>query len=131
MEGVQESMEEVWFAIKVWSCLLAEGIDQVTKLSKTDYEILKVLELPICAKVSKLTLLVSWRKPDAGWVKFNDLHCVGNAGPSGGGGVIRDHQGNMVTGFFASYGHGRNNEAELQGIIAGVELSKELGFLHV
>lgn len=42
--------------------LLAEEIVEVSNLSKTDYELLKALELPMCSKVSKPTILVSWRK---------------------------------------------------------------------
>ncbi|CAI9765398.1 unnamed protein product [Fraxinus pennsylvanica] len=113
-------------------CLLAEEIVKVSKLSKTDYELLKALELPMGSKVSKPTLLVSWRKSTVGWVKLNvDGSCVGNPGPCGGGGVIRDHYGNLVAGLCVKYGYGSNNEAELRAVITGVELFKELGFQRV
>lgn len=92
MEGVWESAEEVYFSTKIWLSLLVEGMVGDTKLSKIDHETLKALELPICPKVSKPTLLVPWRKPIASWVKLNvDGSCVGNPWRFGGGGVIRDH----------------------------------------
>ncbi|CAI9765399.1 unnamed protein product [Fraxinus pennsylvanica] len=85
---------------KVLVRLLAEEIVKVSKLSKTDYELLKALELPMGSKVSKPTLLVSWRKSAAGWVKLNvDGSCVGNLGPCGGGGVLRDYYGDLVAGL--------------------------------
>ncbi|CAI9756943.1 unnamed protein product [Fraxinus pennsylvanica] len=111
MEGNRESAEEVWFAIKAWLLLLAKDIVKVSKLSNTDHEFLKALELPVVSKVSKSTLFVSWRKPATGWVKLNvDGSSVGNSGPCGGGGVIRDHYGNLVVSLWVKYGHGSNNE---------------------
>ncbi|CAA3010428.1 kDa ribonuclease H [Olea europaea subsp. europaea] len=86
----------------------------------------------MCSKMSKPTLLVSWRKHAIGWVKLNvDGSCFGNPGPYGGGGMIRDHYGNLVVCFSVAYGYGRNNEAELRAIIAVVELYKEMGFQQV
>ncbi|CAI9759581.1 unnamed protein product [Fraxinus pennsylvanica] len=132
IEGNRESVEKVWFAIKAWLRLLADDIVKVSKLSNTDHEFLKALELPLVSKVSKPTLFVSWRKPAVGWVKLNvDGSSVGNPGPCGGGGVIRDHDGNLVAGFCVKYGHGSNNEAELRAVISGVELCKEMGFQQV
>ncbi|XP_022852508.1 uncharacterized protein LOC111374112 [Olea europaea var. sylvestris] len=129
MEEIRESTEEVWLKIKVWLCLLVGEIVKVSKLSKIDNELLKALEVPMSSKMSKPTLFVSWRKPADGWVKLNiDGSSLGNPGPCGGGGVIRDHHGNMIAGFSATYGFGSNNEAELRVVINGVELCKEMGF---
>ena len=41
------------------------------------------------------TTPVSWCKPSVGWYKLNsDGASVGNPGKAGGGGLIRDYQGN-------------------------------------
>ncbi|CAI9756944.1 unnamed protein product [Fraxinus pennsylvanica] len=83
-------------------------------------------------EVSKSILFVSWRKPVIGWVKHNvDGSSIGNSGPFGGGGVIRDHYGNLVVSLCVKYGHGSNNEVELRAVIFGVELCKEMVFQGV
>ncbi|CAI9756903.1 unnamed protein product [Fraxinus pennsylvanica] len=132
MEGNRESAEEVWFAIKAWLRLLVEDIVKVSKLSNTNHEFLKALELLVVSKLSKPTLFVSWRKATAGWVKLNVYgSSVGYLGPYGGGRVIRDHCGNLVASFCVKYRHGSNNEEELRTVIYGVELCKGMGFQRV
>ncbi|CAI9782830.1 unnamed protein product [Fraxinus pennsylvanica] len=87
----------------------------------------------MCSKERKPTLLVSWRKLAASWVKLNvDGSCFRNLGPCGGKGVIQDHYGNLVAGFFVTYGYGKNSEAELRAVMTGIgEKSEKLKALEV
>lgn len=51
-----------------------------------------------------------------------DGSSFGNLGSCGGGGVIRDDEGNFVSGFSASYGTGTNTRGELQPVRDGLLL---------
>ncbi|XP_070030420.1 uncharacterized protein [Nicotiana sylvestris] len=90
-----------------------------------------------CQYVEKLQLsihsqAVRWSKPDRGWVKLNVDGCSkGNPGLAGGGGIIRDHHGNMMKAFAEFYGPCSNNLAEAKALLHGVKLCSNSGFLKV
>ncbi|KAF7840958.1 reverse transcriptase [Senna tora] len=71
---------------------------------------------------------VGWLPPPAGWWKINtDGSCQNNL--IGGGGVIRDANGNWVHGFNKWFGEGNSLMAELWAIFEGLKLAKRL-FCH-
>lgn len=75
---------------------------------------------------------VIWRKPEMGWVKFNvDGCCKGNPGTTGGGGMIRNYNGEMIKAFAEFYGQGNNNLAEAKAMLYGVKLCCNCGFSKV
>ena len=57
---------------------------------------------------------IQWKRPSHGWVKLNtDGSSLGNPGPAGGGGVIRDEEGAWIVGFARNIGITSSYLAEL------------------
>lgn len=74
-------------------------------------------------------ICVTWSKPFAKWIKLNvDGSCRGKTSPCGGGGILRDDQGNFQVILLEKLEVGTNNGAEVQALISGVKLCKSLGF---
>lgn len=66
-----------------------------------------------------------WESPSPGWFKLNvDGSARGII--TTGGGVIRNHQGDLIAAFSAYYGAGTNNSAELLALKEGMHLCKAL-----
>ncbi|KAF5473311.1 hypothetical protein F2P56_009932 [Juglans regia] len=64
---------------------------------------------------------ITWKPPKPGWVKLNVDGCsLGNPGPSGAGGIIRDDKGDLICRFAEVSGHNSNNYAELMGLLHGL-----------
>ena len=83
---------------------------------------------------SKVAISVSCTKPSSGWNKLNtDGASLGNLGKSGGGGLIRNSQGNWIKGFSRSIGFTTSVMAELWVLRNGLYLAIQLGinFLEV
>ncbi|XP_075091582.1 uncharacterized protein LOC142171777 [Nicotiana tabacum] len=79
-----------------------------------------------------VNMAVIWRKPEMGWVNFNvDGCCKGNPGTTGGGGMIKKYNGEMIKAFAEFYGQGNNNLAEAKAMLYGVKLCCNCGFSKV
>ncbi|KAL5807884.1 hypothetical protein ACOSQ3_028575 [Xanthoceras sorbifolium] len=65
--------------------------------------------------------LLSWTPPPIGWLKVNVNGSAANVIISAGG-VIRDHERNLVRGFSMNIGGGSILEAELWGILEGLKI---------
>ena len=77
--------------------------------------------------ISKTLIAVAWRKPPLGWTKLNiDGSALGCPGKASGGGLIRDHNRDWVTGFARSLGYTNSFLAELWALRDGLTLAKEL-----
>ena len=76
--------------------------------------------------------LVSWCPPPSGTLKFNvDGASIGNPGPSGAGGVIRDHK-NQIVGFFSlNLGFGGAVEAETEAILFALRFCQQFMLCNV
>ncbi|KAK1309350.1 hypothetical protein QJS10_CPA09g02087 [Acorus calamus] len=71
----------------------------------------------------KSPIEVIWLKPDPPWIKLNiDGASLGNPGPSGAGGVFRDHQATFLLGFSCNTGHNTNTFAEFYGLFRGISI---------
>lgn len=71
-------------------------------------------------------------KPQVGWVELNvDGSFKDNPGSYGGGGIVRDNWGMFIATFSKKLRVGTNNGAELQTLLSGVWLCKELGYCNV
>ncbi|KAF5475402.1 hypothetical protein F2P56_007208 [Juglans regia] len=81
-------------------------------------------------KVKKVSV-VKWSPPSQNWVNLNMNDSLGNHGPAGAGGVIRDAGGQMCAAYFVFLGQGSNNFAELSGSMEGVRRCYHLGFYQV
>ncbi|KAK1281666.1 hypothetical protein QJS10_CPB22g00001 [Acorus calamus] len=75
----------------------------------------------------KLPIEVKWLKPDPNWSKLNvDGAAKGNPGPSGAGGLFRDHHGMFLLGFSCPTKHNTNTFAEFFALYRGLTLWFEL-----
>ncbi|XP_042952286.1 uncharacterized protein LOC122289378 [Carya illinoinensis] len=91
---------------------------KATKILKQDLAILKRLDILISTPKAKRVSLVKWLPPCSNWVKLNiDGSSLGNPGPAGAGGVIRDASGHMCAAFSVSLGQDSNNYAELKSLL--------------
>ncbi|KAF7830841.1 reverse transcriptase [Senna tora] len=70
---------------------------------------------------------VKWVPPPDGWLKLNtDGSCLGNPGSMAAAGIIRDSNGNWISGFSKQLGFGNSLKAELWAIALGIKLAKDL-----
>jgi len=132
MEGVMESVQQVWCSIKYWVSWIAVKLNNVNLLNRRDEGILKCFNMPLNVMRKEIVIPVRWKQPKQGWVKLNVDGCsLGNPGPSGAGGIIRDEKGNLVCGFAIAMGHHSNNYSELMGLLHGLRYIGLMGFLFV
>lgn len=75
---------------------------------------------------------VVWTPPLGNIIKVNvDGSSLGNHGPAGFGGLIRNNAGEWICGFSGSCGYADNLTAEVHAIKHGVELAWDKGFKDV
>ncbi|XP_035539691.1 uncharacterized protein LOC118344046 [Juglans regia] len=132
MEGQRESVEGAWLAVMFWLRNILDKMNKEGVASRLDLALLEALGVCILAALASKPRLIYWKKPKEGRVKLNmDGNCRGNPSSCEGEGIIRDGAGRLIVGFSNFFGHGTNNEAELRALAVGVQLCKNLGFLHV
>ena len=67
-----------------------------------------------------------------GWVKLNsDGSAIGSTRRAGGGGVIRNHEGQWLRGYARPLGCSNSCIAELWALRDGLLLAKEMGFNNI
>ena len=77
---------------------------------------------------AKSVVAVGWDKPPMGWAKLNsDRSALGNPGRTGGGGVIRDHDGKWLKGYAQPLGSTNSCMDELWALRDGLLLAKDMG----
>lgn len=75
---------------------------------------------------------VTWIRPEHSIYKLNtDGCCKGNPGNGGGGGILRNSQGNMIMACTDFYGMCTNNLAESKAILTGLQWCASNGYRHV
>lgn len=68
---------------------------------------------------------VMWKPPYPGWLKLNtDGAFQSSSRSAGGGGVLRNHLGDIVAAFAANVGADSGLEAEMAAILIGISLAK-------
>ena len=78
------------------------------------------------------TNLVRWNKPEEGWFKLNtDGASLGNPSKAGGGGVIRNCNGNQVKGYKRRVRVATSIIAEFWALRDGLILADQLGITHL
>ncbi|XP_049381372.1 uncharacterized protein LOC125845930 [Solanum stenotomum] len=76
--------------------------------------------------------IVYWQRPPEQWVKLNtDGSALSNPGRTGAGGIIREHNGEMILAFATPLGNGTNNQAEIGAAIFGMTWVLQLGYKSV
>src|SRR4051812_7434369 len=98
---------------------------------KVSSEALTSFNLPTCDKKLN-TQLVIWKKPNLNIFKLNvDGASKGNPGIAGAGGLIRNSEGDFITGFFSYLERHTSFYAETQAIYTGLKLAYEFNLTHV
>ena len=70
---------------------------------------------------------IHWEKPPKGWMKLNtNGSAIGNSGPAGCGGVIRDKNGHWIAGFSRRIRVATSFTAELWGLRDGLNMTCSL-----
>ncbi|XP_042059514.1 uncharacterized protein LOC121804027 [Salvia splendens] len=68
---------------------------------------------------------VQWRPPDFSWLKLNtDGAYEGASGKAGAGGIIRNHLGDIVEGFYTPLTAASGFEAELKALLERIVIAK-------
>ena len=70
---------------------------------------------------------IRWEKPRAGWLTLNtDGSAASNSGPTGGGRLVRDENGNWVKGFARRIGNTSSYLVELWALQDGLQLCLQI-----
>ena len=70
---------------------------------------------------------VAWKHPPMDWYVLNtDGAAKGSPGPAGGGAIIRDHCGGLISALSLNFGHCNSFKAEVMALLKGLELAQEL-----
>lgn len=78
-------------------------------------------------KAVKIEKHISWLKPPDGWYALNtDGAAKGSPGDAGGGAIIRNQDGQFISGFSANYGRCSAFRAEVRALVRGLELARNL-----
>ncbi|KAK6803162.1 hypothetical protein RDI58_000946 [Solanum bulbocastanum] len=76
--------------------------------------------------------MVSWHRPPEKWVKINtDGRTIGSLGRIGAGGIIRDHNGEMVLAYTTPLKEGNSNQAEVGAAIFGISWTLQMRLRRV
>ena len=71
---------------------------------------------------------IGWKRPPSSWMKLNtDGSVIGETGPAGAGGILRDALGNWVAGFTTYLDGCMIDEAESLALIHGLKMAWNLG----
>ena len=75
---------------------------------------------------------IKWLRPERGWIKLNTDGEVNSAlGRAGGGGILRDCEGNWIGGIARFLGNCYSLMAELWAFKDGLSLAKNLGYFSI
>jgi len=120
---------EIPDALKTWISLLT---NLMTLSEVSFWKQLKFLaldkEVSSSPQVSRRRFLLT----GSHWLKLNIEGVVkGNPGPTGGGGLLRDHRENWINGFSANLGWRSSVKAELLALLKGLQLAWNMGVSHL
>lgn len=84
------------------------------------------VNIPAAPRLMK-EIYVNWEAPPLGWYTLNtDGAAKGCPGPAGGGAIIRDHHGTLVSALVANFGSCTSFRAEVAALVKGLELARDL-----
>ncbi|MQL83033.1 hypothetical protein Taro_015518 [Colocasia esculenta] len=123
-ENLNRIISDITFAINV----AVQGI--IFKKECTQNQLSILLHYGFKPKVKmKVPKVVRWSPPQYGFSLNVDGACKGNPSPCGGGGCIRDSNGDICLGFAFFYGEGNSVIAEVRALCDGLWLAEYHGFL--
>ncbi|KAJ7961972.1 reverse transcriptase [Quillaja saponaria] len=101
-------------------------VDPVNIITK-DCEAIWVSLHQHSTKPVRQDILISWQFPTKRWIKLNtDEASQNNSLYANCGGLLRNNMGEWLAGFAANLGQGSNTEAELFGILHGLNLACQM-----
>ena len=121
--GIVFEDDHRWFPNnpKQWVLEKADEFTKVWNVGKGD-----------AGKNLKTIRLIGWNYPKHGWVKLNsDGAAKANPGRAGGGGVIRDSNGNWLVGYAANLGICTSMVAEICALRTGLEIAWNKGYRQI
>lgn len=75
---------------------------------------------------------ICWEAPSEGWITLTTDGIVsGNPGLAGAGGLLRDHRGHWISGFYKGIGVTHSVMAELCGLLEGLKLALSLNMTKI
>lgn len=122
--------DTLFFLIVTRLCLWLKAIEPDFPYSSSD--LLRSAEgLVRWTNSQKLRIGIMWSPPMTNRFKWNvDGSSIGKPGPSGIGGVLRNHHGILLGIFSMPIGILDSNVAELRAVVKAIELSASNCFLH-
>ena len=125
-------LNNISWRLMVWVKAFSSMLQQIKCKDIKETQILVRLQIPPVEVRCKGNMTVKWLKPSSGFVKLNvDGAAKGNPGFSGGWGIIRNHNGDVIAAFSNFYGYATNMEAEFYAVRDGLRLCTELNLgLH-
>ncbi|WMV46072.1 hypothetical protein MTR67_039457 [Solanum verrucosum] len=125
----QSSITRVKFLITKDIYLLINTAYSYIQWPTTWHEMIKIIEL--CKQDIRIWQ-ISWEKPPQNILKLNtDGSALNNPGKIGGGGILRDHKGELVYAFSIPFGNGSNNQAETLAPSHGIEWCLQHGYKKI
>ena len=114
---------KILFPIRVWNlwlhrnnCVFRTGKLERSYFKKSIKDSAKFFSIGRNVKMpkAKIVVEVGWEKPPMGWAKLNtDGSAIGSTGRAGGGGVIRNHEGQRLKGYARPLGCSNSCMAKL------------------
>lgn len=118
-EGTRMSARQVCLKVMFRVQLLSIGSVPKNMTSGPQSIVLSTMGISRQSVRTKKGRWCKWDKPSPGRYKLNiDRSARGEVAT--GGGIVRNHEGDVVTGFSNFYGHGSNNLAELMALRDGL-----------
>jgi ribonuclease HI len=74
---------------------------------------------------------VMWKKPDDCWIRLNTDEASKRDISTGSGGLFRNVEGKWISGFSRNLGRCNAYLEELWGVIDGLRIAREKGFVKV
>ena len=126
--GKTVGLSHIIFNLNLWIKDFVPLLKGLKYKGAVERSILGSLNIEGVEPVSDKSFAVHWCRPMAGCFKLNvDGASRGNPGHSGGGGIIRNHRGEMIKAFSNYYGVCTNMVAEFRALEEGLFLAIELG----
>ncbi|MQM09338.1 hypothetical protein Taro_042206 [Colocasia esculenta] len=121
-----KSVKSIIFDIRYAANVAVQGMIFKKDSSPNQLKVLQQFGFKPLVKL-KVSKLVRWNTPQYGFSLNVDGACKGNPGPCGGGGCIRNSNGDIHLGFAFYYGQGNNMLAEVRALSDGLRLAEHRG----
>lgn len=145
LEYIDQSGNNIWntyFCVTIWwiwrwrNCYMFGRHDDIpldigaylqVRFDETRRSIYEDHEVDSNSNGRKREVFVTWKAPPNGWYALNsDGAAKGSPGLAGGGAIIRDHRGLLVSAVLANFGSCNSFRAEVMALTAGLELARDL-----